>query len=179
MDSATESPSALKQAAAIPTALTGTPLTFRTALTAIGISVLYLVLAAWLLGFKTDQLVLVGIFNALFFLSDPTRRFILGFTVFIIFWVLFDSMKLFPNYRYNTVHIEDLYQLEKNLFGIQDTGGVVHTPNEFWYIHRQTILDILAGCFYLCWIPLPLAFAGYLFYKNKEAFFQFALSFLI
>ncbi|HXO75010.1 MAG TPA: phosphatase PAP2 family protein, partial [Puia sp.] len=40
-------------------------------------------------------------------------------------------------------------------------------------------LDIMAGCFYLCWIPLPLGFAGYLFYKNKEAFFRFALSFLV
>jgi hypothetical protein len=162
-----------------PRPLTGTPLTLRTALMAIGISVLYLVLSASLLGFKSDQLILVGLFNTLFFLSDPTRRFILGFTVFIVFWVLFDSMKLFPNYRYNTVHIEGLYHLEKSLFGIKGADGVIRTPNEFWYIHRHTWLDILAGCFYLCWIPLPLAFAGYLFYKNKEAFFQFALSFLI
>ena len=157
----------------------GTPLTFRTALTAIGISALYLLIAASLLGLKTDQLILVGIFNALFFLSDATRRFILGFTVFIVFWVLFDSMKLFPNYRYNTVHIEGLYHLEKSLFGIKGPGGVVLTPNEYWYIHRNTFLDILAGCFYLCWIPLPLAFAGYLFYRDKDAFFQFALSFLV
>jgi hypothetical protein len=157
----------------------GTPLNRRTALTALGISALYLLLAAALLGFKSDQLFLVGLFNALFFASDPTRRFILGFTVFIVFWVLFDSMKLFPNYRYNTVHIESLYNLEKKLFGIKGAGGVLLTPNEFWYQHRNTTLDVLAGCFYLCWIPLPLAFAGYLFYKDKDAFFQFALSFLL
>ena len=160
-------------------AATGTPLTLRSALTALGISALYLILAAFLLGFKTDQLILVGLFNGLFFLSDPTRRFILGFTVFIVFWVLFDSMKLFPNYRYNTVHIESLYHLEKSLFGIKRADGAVLTPNEFAYIHRSTFADILAGCFYLCWIPLPLAFAGYLFYKDKDAFFQFALSFLL
>lgn len=158
---------------------TGTPLTLRTALTALGITALYLLLAAALLGFKTDQLFLAGLFNICFFASDPTRRFILGFTVFIVFWILFDSMKLFPNYRYNTVQIESLYQLEKTLFGIKGADGLVHTPNEFWYIHRQTALDILAGCFYLCWIPLPLAFAGYLFYKDKDKFFQFALSFLL
>lgn len=152
----------------------GTPLTVRTALTAIGISILYLVLAASLLGFKTDQLILAGLFNFFFFLSNPTRRFILGFTVFIVFWVLFDSMKLFPNYRYNTVHIADLYHLEKSLFSIDGL-----TPNEFAYLHRNTLFDVLAGCFYLCWIPVPLAFAGYLFYKDKDAFFQFALSFLL
>ena len=84
----------------------GTPLTLRTAIIATGISIAYLVLAAALLGYKPDQLFLVLLFNSLFYLSSPTRRFILGFTVFIVFWVLFDSMKLFPNYRYNTVHIE-------------------------------------------------------------------------
>jgi hypothetical protein len=156
-----------------------TPLTLRTALTALGISGLYLILSASLLGFKTDQLILVGLFNVLFFLSDPTRRFILGFTVFIVFWVLFDSMKLFPNYQYNTVHIGSLYQLEKSLFGIKSAEGAILTPNEFAYLHRSTFFDILAGFFYLCWIPLPLAFAGYLFYKDKDKFFQFALSFLI
>src|ERR1700744_4441258 len=141
--------------------MTGVPLTLRNAVIATGLSVVYLVLAAWVIGFKTDQLLLAGIFNGLFFLSGPTRRFILVFTVFIVFWVLFDSLKAFPNYRYNTVHIESIYRFEKRLFGIKGADGIVRTPNEFWYLHRQTVLDILAGCFYLCWIPLPLAFAGY------------------
>jgi inositol phosphorylceramide synthase catalytic subunit len=157
---------------------TGTPLTLRTALIATGISLLYLLFSSWLIGYKSDELFLVLLFNTLFYLSGPTRRFILGFTVFIVFWVLFDSMKAFPNYRYHTVHIESIYQLEKNLFGIGVGQGKL-TPNEFWLAHQYTFLDILSGCFYLCWIPLPLAFAGYLFYANKEAFFRFALSFLL
>lgn len=157
---------------------TGTRLTVRNALIVTAFSALYLIVSALLIGFKTDQLFLVGLFNILFYLSGATRRFILGFTVFIVFWIIFDLMKAFPNYRYNTVHIESLYQAEKNLFGIH-TGGGVLTPNEYWRVHQHVIPDILAGIFYLCWIPLPLAFAGYLFYKNKEAFFRFALSFLV
>jgi hypothetical protein len=180
--------------------LNGTPLTLRNALIATVCSVFYLLLSAWLIGFKTDQLFLVFLFNSLFYLSGPTRRFILGFTVFIVFWVLFDSMKAFPNYRYNTVHIASIYNAEKNWFGIHSAPSVVHlrspepsaeapeglpqatptilTPNEYWLVHQHTFLDILAGLFYLCWIPLPLAFAGYLFYKDKTAFFRFALTFL-
>ncbi len=153
-------------------------LTLRTASIATGISLLYLLLSSWLIGFKSDEVFLVVLFNSLFYLSGPTRRFILGFTVFIIFWVLFDSMKAFPNYRYNVVHIADIYGLEKRLFGIRGADGVVRTPNEFWLVNHTTFLDIAAGCFYLCWIPLPLAFAGYLFYRDKEAFFRFSLSFL-
>ena len=173
--------------------VTGTPLTLRTALIATGISLLYLLFSSWLIGYKSDELFLVLLFNTLFYLSGRTRRFILGFTVFIVFWVLFDSMKAFPNYRYNTVHIESIYRLEKTLFGLRShlslgdlapgmqtigTGGRL-TPNEYWLVHQHTFLDIVSGFFYLCWIPLPLAFAGYLFYKDKGAFFRFALSFLI
>jgi hypothetical protein len=179
MDTTRNSPAGpVAQGPASPALPAGTPLTLRNAAIATAISALYLILAALLIGFKTDQLFLVGLFNVLFYLSGPTRRFILGFTVFIVFWVLFDSMKAFPNYRYNTVHIADIYHLEKSLFGIRTAAGVILTPNEFWQLHAATFLDILAGCSYLCWMPLPLAFSGYLFYKNKEAFFRYTLSFL-
>lgn len=157
-----------------PAGASGMPLTLRNAAIATGLSIGYLLLAAWLIGYKTDQLVLVLLFNGLFYLSGVTRRFILGFSVFIIFWVLFDSMKAFPNYRYHSVHIESLYLLEKRCFGI---GG--KTPNEYLLAHGTTFLDVLTGIFYLCWIPLPLAFAAYLFYRNKTWLFRYTLSFLL
>ncbi|HWB91503.1 MAG TPA: hypothetical protein VG605_06605, partial [Puia sp.] len=74
---------------------TGTPLTWRTALIATGLSLAYLLLSSWLIGYKGDELFLVLLFNSFFYLSGATRRFILGFTVFIVFWVIFDSMKAF------------------------------------------------------------------------------------
>jgi hypothetical protein len=157
----------------------GIPLNYKTFLTVFGITAVYLLLSAVLIGFKTDQLFLAGLFNVLFWLSGPTRRFILGFSVFIIFWIIFDFMKAFPNYQYNTVHIASVYHAEKCLFGIHIAPGLVLTPNEFWKIHSHTFLDILSGLFYLCWIPLPLAFAGYLFYKDKETLFRFTLTFLL
>lgn len=152
----------------------GVPLTFRNATIATGLSIGYLLLAAWLIGYKPDQLVLVLLFNFLFYLSGVTRRFILGFTVFIVFWILFDAMKAFPNYRYNGVHIESLYRFEKKLFGVEG-----QTPNEYWLAHRSTLLDVVTGCCYLCWIPLPLAFSGYLFHRDKELFMRYSLTFLL
>jgi membrane-associated phospholipid phosphatase len=162
------------------------------------ISAGYLLISALLIGFKTDQVVLVLLFNGLYYLSAGTRRFILGFSIFILFWVLFDLMKAFPNYRYNTVHIESLYRTEKNLFGIEGSGGSTaipgdvagsvisanaadsrETPNEYWAAHSSATLDILAGLFYLCWIPLPLGFAAWLFYRDREMFFRFSLTFLL
>jgi hypothetical protein len=37
----------------------------------------------------------------------------------------------------------------------------------------------MAGFFYLCWVPVPLLFAGYLFYSNKPQFLLFALCFFL
>lgn len=114
----------------------------------------------------------------MYYLSDVTRKFILGFTVFIVFWIIFDYMKAFPNYEYNSVSINELYQLEKKLFGFQ-LNGILVTPNEYWRLNYSNTLDILAGFFYLSWIPVPLTFAGVLFFYNKREFFYFSLTFLL
>jgi hypothetical protein len=143
----------------------------------IGISLLYLVLSYFLVGFKTDQLVLVGIFNSLYYLSPSTRKFILGFSIFIVYWVIFDYMKAIPNYEFNTVHIGDLYELEKKLFGISTPTGTL-TPNEFWLQNHANFLDVTTGVFYLMWIPVPLAFAAYLFFTHKKYFLYFSLTFV-
>jgi len=143
------------------------------------ISVGYLLLSKLLIGFKTEQLILVIIFNALFYISAGTRKFITGFSVFLVFWIVFDYMKAFPNYLYNTVHIQSLYDAEKSLFGIHFQNSVL-TPNEFWQHNTHTFLDIISGIFYLCWVPVPLFFAGYLFFsKRREQFMYFSLTFLL
>ncbi len=138
---------------------------------------LYLIISALLLGFKTDQLVLAGIFNSFYFFSPASRKFILAFAVFIVYWVIYDYMKAFPNYKFNSVHIEDLYGAEKSLFGINATGKII-TPNEYWIANQNSFLDVMTGVFYLCWIPVPLAFAAWLFFKDKNLFLQFSLTFV-
>jgi len=143
-----------------------------------GLTVLYLLLSFVLIGFKPEQLFLVVIFNVLYYTSAATRKFITGFSIFIVYWIVFDYMKAFPNYNFNAVHIESIYNAEKYLFGIS-SGSSIITPNEFWLQHSTTFLDVMAGFFYLCWIPVPLLFAVYLFYKNRELFLQFALTFFL
>ncbi len=138
----------------------------------------YLLLSYGLVGFKPDQLILVALANALFFLSPLTRKFITGFSIFIVFWVVFDYMKAFPNYWFNPVHIGDLYAAEKFIFGMR-SNGVTLTPNEFWLQHRTIFLDVVSGLFYLTWVPVPLTFAGFLFFRNRQEFVCFALTFLL
>lgn len=152
--------------------------TIKASLLVLLFSLGYLLLSYFLIGFKTDQLFLVGLFNFFYYVSATTRKFILGFTVFIVFWIIFDYMKAFPNYEYNTVSIKDLYELEKSIFGFS-VNGVELTPNEYWLGHSTKFLDILSGIFYLSWIPVPLTFAGVLFFFRKREFFYFSLTFLL
>lgn len=142
------------------------------------LSVAYLLLSVWLVGFKSDQVVLILLFNTLFYASGITRKFILGFSIFIFYWVLFDYMKAIPNYEVNNVHIADLYNVEKHLFGINVNGKIL-TPNEYWALKGTTFLNVVTGLFYLCWIPVPLSFAAFLFFKNRREFLYFALTFLL
>ncbi len=143
-----------------------------------GIVVLYFMLSFVLVGFKTDQLVLAGIFCLAYFSTITSRKFIIGFSIFIVYWILFDYMKAFPNYTFNAVHIMQLHNAEEAIFGIHQNGATI-TPNEFWLTHTSTFLDVLAGIFYLCWIPVPLAFAAYLFFTDKKIFLQFSLTFVL
>jgi hypothetical protein len=142
------------------------------------VSAVYLLLSYWLIGYKQDQLSLVILFNVCYYLSRITRKFILGFSIFIVFWIIFDFMKAFPNYLYQEVHIQDLYATEKKWFGVQHAGMLL-TPNEFWFANHTTWLDVLTGFFYLSWVPVPLGFAAFLFFKNRKWFLQFSLTFLL
>jgi len=141
-------------------------------------SLFYLVLSYFLVGFNSNQLVLVLLFNALYYASAVSRKFILGFSIFIVYWILFDYMKAFPNYLFNEVHIADLYHMEKHIFGIFAHGKLL-TPNEYLRLHHSAIVDVLGGIFYLMWIPVPLAFAAYLFFAKKELFLRFSLTFVL
>ena len=156
----------------------GVKINLQSVIIVLAISLFYVLLSTLLVGFKSDQLVLIGIFNAAFFLSSISRKFIIGFSIFIVYWIIFDYMKAFPNYNYNTVHIADLYNLEKHLFGINFNGKLL-TPNEYWRVNGKTAIDIAAGIFYLCWIPVPLAFAAFLFFRNRRQFLYFSLTFVL
>lgn len=142
------------------------------------ISFAYLGISRLLIGFKPEQLILVILFNILYYSSFVTRKFITGFSVFLVFWIIFDYMKAFPNYLYNSVHIGSLYNAEKQVFGIH-TANAVLTPNEYFVLHTSTFADLVAGFFYLCWVPVPLGFAAYLFFtKKRREFMYFSLTFL-
>lgn len=140
------------------------------------LSVLYLLFAKYTSGLRSDHLALVVLVNSCFFISQYTRRLIAGMGIIIVYWIIFDSMKVWPNWAFNDVDIVPLYNLEKSIFGIQ-SGNNILTPNEYFLKNTNVFVDLLSGLFYLMWMPLPLFLAFYLYFKNKNLFLRFCMAF--
>lgn len=156
----------------------GNRVTVRSAIILSIISLAYLLLSIYLIGYKPDEVVLVLAYNALYYASSVSRKFVTGFSVFVMYWIIFDYMKALPNYTVSTVHIEGLYDFEKHLFGIHSQGQLL-TPNEYLRINSTNFLDVMTGIFYLCWIPVPMGFAVYLFFTRRREFLLFLMTFVL
>lgn len=147
-------------------------------ITSLVLSSAYLLLTQVLIGLSVEHVLIALLFTLLYNGTSTTRKFIIGFSIFIVYWIIFDYMKAFPNYRLRPVAIQSLYSLEKSLFGLC-IKGTRYTHNEFWRLKATPALTLMSGLFYLTWIPLPLSFAGYLFFsKKRKAFIHFSLNFL-
>lgn len=109
----------------------------------------------------------------------PTRKMALALTPWLIFACSYDAMRLYPNYEVNPIDVRGLYETEKSLFGVVEEG-VRMIPGEYFALHHCAAADILAGLFYLCWVPLPIAFGLYLYIKgDKQTYLHFSLAFLL
>lgn len=142
------------------------------------LSFLYLCIAYLLTGLRVEHWLIIGFYNLCFFINVKTRRLILAFTIFLLFGVIYDLMKVYPNYMINNVDVAPLYHFERKIFGIIVNNQLL-TPNEFFAKYHNMFLDLISGLFYINWMPIPLAFAFYLYLKNKEQFLQFSLTFFL
>ena len=140
---------------------------------------LWLIVTALFVGLRTEHIVLAIGILALFFASGVTRRLVVALVPFFLFGISYDWMNILPNYKVNPIDVAGIYEAEKSLFGIVTAAGVL-TPNEFFALHTTPVADILAGLFYLCWVPLPVIYGLYLYFSGKEnAYVRFAIAFLL
>jgi hypothetical protein len=57
----------------------------------------------------------------MYHLWATTRKLVIGFSIFIVYWVLYDYMKAFPNYNYHPVSIAALYNVDNTQRVLVDT----------------------------------------------------------
>ncbi len=139
----------------------------------------FLIFTQVTMGLNVMHVLIVGLFATLYLAHPTSRRLAIAMLPFIAFAITYDWMRLWPNYKVNPIDIRPIYEAEKQLFGIPADGTVV-TPNEFFAQHHHPVADALAGFFYLCWVPLPIAFGLWLLYRGERRMYaHFALVFLL
>lgn len=145
----------------------------------IGISflVIYLFWLMTFVGIRVDHYYFLAILIFGYIATPTSRKFIMSMVFFWLFWIIYDAMRVWPNYLVNPIHIQELYEAEKSIFGFTYNGNIV-TPNEWFKIHEHKIWDVLSGVFYLTWVPLPIAYAIYLFFNDKSMMLRFTACFL-
>lgn len=142
------------------------------------LSALFLSLTALFIGLRPEHLFMVGLYLLLFFASTVTRKLAVALLPFALFGISYDWMRIYPNYEANPIDVENLYNLEKSLFGIQVDGNLI-TPCEYFAMHYCQIADFFAGIFYLCWVPVPIAFGVWLYLKGyRNLYLRFSMVFL-
>ena len=130
------------------------------------------------MGLRSEHLVSISVLLLMFFTGKTTRNIVLGFGFFILYAIIYDSLRVFPNYELNPVHVIEPYNLEKSLFGVELNGNKV-IPGEYLFDAKSDLKSFLAGAFYLTWVPLPVLFALYLFFKDKKLLVHFTFAFLL
>lgn len=136
----------------------------------------WLAVTALFIGMRPEHWMLAALIAILFCYNGVTRRVVVALLPFAIFGISYDWMNIAHNYEVNpSVDIRGIYETERSLFGI---GGL--TPNEWFARHTTWLLDLIGGIFYLCWVPVPILFGLWLYYKGqREIYLRFALIFLL
>lgn len=138
----------------------------------------YFLIVKLFVGLRADNFLLGFLFITLFFYNKFTRGVAVALIPFALFAICYDWMRLYPNYMVNSVDIQGINDAERALFGIASEGGRL-TPNEFFLHHQSSVADFMAGIFYLCWVPVPIAFGLYLYFTGRrELYAHFAWAFL-
>lgn len=145
----------------------------------IGITVFFLILTALCIGLRPEHFLMSGLFLVLFFAGKTTRKLAVALLPFILFAISYDWMRVYPNYQVNPIDVRGLYEAEKSLFGLS-VDGTVLIPCEYFALNHCSAADFFAGVFYLCWVPVPIAFGLWLYLKgDRKVYLRFAMVFLL
>jgi len=129
------------------------------------------------IGIKMDLVIFALTIGSGAILSRTFFKFILAFSAFIIFLIIYDGLQIFHNYELNSVSIAELYNLEKSLFGFMYNGEKI-IPCEYFLENQMPLLSFFLGFSYLMWMPAPFIFTGYMYWVDKSLMLRYSYAFL-
>lgn len=131
----------------------------------------------WLHGERRWELALFGIgVPLLAYASDASRRFLLGILPMALLALIYDAMRFVRDVGLapERVHLCDLRALDMRIARVG--SGSVH---DYLQAHATPALDIACAIPYGTFIYVTLAFAIWLYVRDRRALSRFAWSFLL
>ncbi|CAF3702500.1 unnamed protein product [Rotaria sp. Silwood1] len=113
-------------------------------------SFIYFLWFIFIAGISIVHILIYLILIIFLIISERTRRFALAVLIYLTYLLLYDALRLIPNYTVSNIHIEDIYLIEKKIFGIIKNGHMM-TLNEYFQENHIAFLDIFTGICYLNW----------------------------
>jgi len=130
----------------------------------------YLLLVHQVARLQPEHYLAAALFLGLALWSDGSRKLARVGMPFLLYAVVYDSMRWYANYiRSPVIHLREPYDFDLRFFGIHTASGTL-TPNEWFQIHTSRILDFVCGLSYT-----PFLFIGesvlvsiYLLFRGQE-----------
>ena len=141
-------------------------------------ALIYGVLMGLFVGWRSDHTFMFGLVLIMLIAHKQSYKIVLSLSGFALFWIIYDALRIAPNYRFNEVHIKEPYDIELALFGILDAGRQV-VPCEWFLTRINDTASLIAGFSYILWMPAPMAYALYLLWKDRSKLFDFSYGFLL
>jgi inositol phosphorylceramide synthase catalytic subunit len=132
-------------------------------------SVVYLAALKALGGLGPEHFALVLLALGFAFWSDKSRRIARIAYPFLLWALVYDSMRWYENLiRSPVIHVREPYAFDLRFFGIHTPQGIL-TPNEWLQIHTSKVLDLICGLAYtpFFFIGESVVLALYLFAKGQ------------
>jgi membrane-associated phospholipid phosphatase len=127
---------------------------------AVAVALYWLALMA-LRGFRPDHVALGGLVLILYYGGRALDRLRVFAMPFLLTGILYDSQRFYADYIRGPIHVTQPYSFDKRFFGIHLADGRVLTPNEWWQLHTNPLLDLITGFAYLVFFAAYVVQCGY------------------
>lgn len=129
---------------------------------------------------RWEQFALFTIVCVLAYTNAKTKKLFWGLLPIGFVGVLYDSMRLVKNWGLSeaNVHVCDLRETELKWFGVT-ADGVRMTMQDYFQANWHIVADVICSIPYGLFIPVIIAYAIYLYFKDFTAQQRFTWTFLL
>lgn len=129
---------------------------------------------------RWDHVLMMTVIPLLAYWNGRTKRLYLGLLPFFFTGVIYDASRFVRGWGLTetSVHVCDLWAIEKAIFGVP-VGGTRVALSDYFYQHHVLALDLLCSVPYFTYFLVPLGYGVYLYFRDYRRLQQLGWAFLL